>query len=50
MSYAVGSDAVQAIQLAMKKIGIDLGSLETPSNTPVTWVSDGPCDTGLPSE
>ncbi|ANO52664.1 DUF6968 family protein [Woeseia oceani] len=50
MSYAGGADAVQAIQLAMQKIGVDLAYLKTPSNERVTWMSDSPGETGFPAE
>jgi len=50
MSYAGGADAVQAIQLAMQKIGVDLAYLKTPSNEPISWIGGGPGDTGFPAE
>ena len=50
LSYAGGVDAVQALQLAMKKIGVDLAYLKTPSNEPVTWMSDSPGDTGFAAD
>lgn len=50
VSYAVGADAVQALQLAMRKIGFDLAYLKTPSSEPVTWLSDSPGDTGFPAD
>lgn len=48
VSYAGGIDGIQAIQLAMNKIGVDLAYLKMPSNEPVTWMSDTPGDTGFP--
>jgi hypothetical protein len=48
VKYAGGADAVQALQLAMEKIGVDLAHLKTPSSSPVTWMEDTPGDTGFP--
>lgn len=48
ISYAGGIDAVQALQLTLKKIGVDLTHLTTPSNEPVTWLEDTPGETGFP--
>jgi len=48
LSYAGGVDSVQAIQLAMKKIGVDLAHLGRKHNTPITWLPDTPDETGFP--
>ena len=47
VSYAGGMDAVQALQLTMKKIGVDLSHLKTPPDKPATWL-DEPGQTGFP--
>ena len=47
MSYAGGVDAVQALQLAMKKIGVELAHLAKTQNVPITWLPDTPGDTGF---
>lgn len=47
VSYAGGMDAVQALQLTMKKIGVDLAHLKTPADSPVTWL-DELGETGFP--
>ena len=39
-SYAGGVDAVQALQLTMKKIGVDLDYFSTLEDKPITWLSD----------
>lgn len=48
VSYAGGMDAVQALQLAMKKIGVDLGYLAKTRGVPIAWLPDTPGDTGFP--
>ena len=48
LSYAAGMDAVQALQLAMKKIGSDLAHLSKSRGTSIAWLSDTPNDTGFP--
>ena len=47
IGYAGGVDAVQALQLAMKKIGVDLAHLKTPPDSPITWL-DEVGQTGFP--
>ena len=39
-SHAMGVDAVQALQLAMKKIHADLLSIGRELDCPVTWLDD----------
>lgn len=48
VSHAYGLDAVQALQLAMKKIGADLTYLAQTENKTISWLSDTPGDTGFP--
>lgn len=48
MSYAGGMDAVQALQLAMKKIGVDLAALAKAQGVSIDWLPDTPGDTGFP--
>ncbi|QBH01525.1 DUF6968 family protein [Xanthomonas oryzae] len=40
VSYAMGMDSVQAMQLAMKKIGVDLISLGKKIGNPINWLED----------
>jgi hypothetical protein len=47
VSYAGGMDAVQALQLTMKKIGADLANLAKTQGVPITWLPDAPGDTGF---
>jgi hypothetical protein len=47
VSYAGGIDTVQALQLAMKKIGIDLAHLAKTQGAPIAWLPDTPGDTGF---
>lgn len=49
VSYAGGMDAVQALQLAMKKIGADLAHLAKTRGVPIAWLPDMPGDTGFPA-
>jgi len=49
LSYAAGADAVQALQLAMKKIGVDLESLSRKRGVQISWFPDTPGDTGFPA-
>lgn len=49
ISYAGGMDAVQALQLAMKKIGMDLEHIGRQRGLQISWVADTPGDTGFPS-
>jgi hypothetical protein len=48
VSYAGGMDAVQALQLAMKKVGTDLAYLAKTQGVSIAWLSDTPDDTGFP--
>lgn len=48
VSHAGGMDAVQALQLAMKKIGTDLVHLAKTQGVPIAWLPDTPGDTGFP--
>lgn len=48
VSYAGGMDAVQALQLTMKKIGTDLTYLAKTQGVPIAWLPDTPGDTGFP--
>lgn len=48
-SYAAGMDSVQALQLAMKKIGAELRYLAEKRGSPISWVDDTPGDTGFPT-
>ena len=48
VSYAGGMDAVQALQLTMKKIGADLAYLAKTQGVPIAWLPDTPDDTGFP--
>ncbi len=50
MSYAGGVDAVQALQLAMRKIGVDLAYFEKKSGVPITWLPDTQGGTGFPND
>lgn len=47
VSYAGGMDAVQALQLTMKKIGTDLAHLAKTQGVPISWLPDTPGDTGF---
>lgn len=47
--YAMGMDSVQALQLAMKSIDIDLSSMARSSGRDFTWLDDMPGQTGFPS-
>ena len=47
ISYAVGMDAIQSLQLAMKKIGADLEQIANIQGTPISWLADMPGDTGF---
>lgn len=47
MSYAGGMDAVQALQLTMKKIGTDLAHLAKTQGVSIAWLPDIPGDTGF---
>ena len=48
ISAASGMDAVQALQLAMKKIAVDLRYMSETSGVPISWIPDTPGDTGFP--
>jgi len=48
-SCAYGLDAVQALQLALKKIGIDLAYLARSENIPISWLPDDEGKTGFPT-
>lgn len=48
VSYAGGMDAVQALQLAMKKVGTDLAHIARSQGIPISWLPDTPGDTGFP--
>ena len=48
-SYAGGMDSVQALQLAMRKVGADLIHMGTTTGTAFSWLSDTTGDTGFPS-
>jgi hypothetical protein len=44
--YVYGVDAVQALQLVMSRIGVELMHLKVPSGAPLVWLDDGigfPC-------
>jgi hypothetical protein len=45
-----GVDAVQALQLTMKKIGVDLLHLSETKGIPISLFPDTPNDTGFPTE
>ena len=45
--YAIGIDGIQAIQLAMKKIGIDLTYISKVRGIPISWNMGEPGDTGF---
>jgi hypothetical protein len=45
--YAIGIDGIQAIQLAMKKISIDLICISKASGIPIFWNMGGPGDIGF---
>ncbi|MCD9033204.1 hypothetical protein LDO32_15870 [Luteimonas sp. Y-2-2-4F] len=47
LSYAIGVDSVQALQLAMKKINADLLAIGKEIGTPVTWLDGTPGDNGF---
>ncbi|BBJ96002.1 DUF6968 family protein [Xanthomonas campestris] len=47
LSYAMGMDSVQAMQLAMKKIIIDLLALGEKIGNPINWLEDGPEGSGF---
>ena len=47
VSYAGGMDAVQALQLTMKKIGADLSHLAKTQGVLIAWLPDSPGDTGF---
>jgi hypothetical protein len=47
VSYAGGMDAVQALQLTMKKISTDLACLAKSRCISVTWLQDTLGDTGF---
>lgn len=46
--HAMGMDSVQAIQLAMKSIGIDLSAIARAAEQEITWLEDSPGETGFP--
>ncbi|MEX2500548.1 MAG: hypothetical protein WD397_16915 [Wenzhouxiangellaceae bacterium] len=46
-SYAGGADSVQALQLAMKKIAVDLADLSKKRRVEISWFSDMPGETGF---
>lgn len=43
-----GMDSVQALQLALKKIAVDLISVSKRLNAPISWLEDAPGVTGFP--
>jgi hypothetical protein len=45
--YAIGVDAVQALQLALRKIDADLIHLAEHFGVPITWLEDAPGITGF---
>lgn len=47
VSYAGGMDAVQALQLTMRKIGTDLAHLAKTQGVSIAWLPDNPGDTGF---
>lgn len=47
LSYAMGMDSVQALQLAMKKINADLIAVGNELGTPVSWLDDNPGENGF---
>ena len=47
LSYAGGMDAVQALQLAMKKIASDLDYLARSQGVSIEWLADTPGDSGF---
>jgi len=47
VSYAGGMDSVQALLLALKKIGSDLAHLAKTKGIPISWLPDTPGDTGF---
>lgn len=47
LSYAMGMDSVQALQLAMIKINADLLNIGKELGIPVTWLDDTLGDTGF---
>lgn len=49
LSYAGGMDSVQALQLAMQKIGADLGYIARTSGVDIEWLDDTPGETGFPA-
>jgi hypothetical protein len=46
--YAGGVDAIQALQLTMVRVGIDLQHLAKSSGLQISWLLDTPGDTGFP--
>lgn len=48
ISYAVGIDSVQALQLALQKIGVELDYLSMKRRVTISWLSDTPGETGFP--
>lgn len=47
LSYAMGVDSVQALQLAMKKINSDLLAIGKETGVPVTWLDGAPGENGF---
>ena len=48
-SYAVGVDSVQALQLALKKIAVDLEFISRKNSLQISWFEDMPGETGFDS-
>jgi len=48
IGHAIGMDGVQAIQLAMRKIGVDLLATGSELGSAVSWL-DVPGETGFPT-
>jgi hypothetical protein len=48
--HAIGVDGVQALQLAMRKIGSDLIHMSRVSGVPVSWMDGEPGVTGFEAE
>ncbi|WP_152540873.1 DUF6968 family protein [Luteimonas huabeiensis] len=47
ISYAIGIDSVQALQLAMKKINADLLAIGKETGAPITWLDEAPGENGF---
>lgn len=45
----IGMDSVQAIQLVMKRIGVELSALSSRFGEPISWLKDAPGETGFPT-